>query len=371
MTSVSFVSDAPPIRPMRVVAWCTVIGVALAALALFPAAIMTVLIAFAGIILGVYLRGLTEFFARRVPLPRVSLLLAVIFAHVAVITLFLAWATPLITAELQDASGEIAASWDELVVMMSDTWLGGVVERIPPPERILQSFPDLTARLMGLFSNTLFGLIALLIIVFVGMYLAWAPRSYLTGLLLLVPPERRERASEVLDELYFTLRRWVAGRTISAAIIGVGTGLGVWALGVPLALPLAVLAGVLSYIPNIGPVLTLVPASLLALPQGWQVSVGVVAIYTAVQFVESYLLEPIIERWSVRVPPAVLIVMQALLGVLLGFFGVALASPIVAVLMVVVRRLYVEDRLGEESAPPGEAAEAARKPAPQGEPAPA
>lgn len=352
---------------MRVVAWSAAVAVVLAVLALFPTAVSVILVAFAGIILGIYLRGITNVLAKRIPLPRVGLLLAVVLAHLGLLVLFAMWAVPALSAQLDRIGEDVARAWSEVRVLIEGTWLESLAHALPSPERLIADVPSVRERLLGAFSNAIFGVIALAIIVFVGLYLAWAPRSYLIGLLRLFPPQRRDRAREILGELYVTLARWVAGRTLSAAIIGVGTGLGAWMLGVPLPVPLGILAGLLTYLPNVGPVLTLVPASLLGLTRGWQVALGAIGMYCVVQFVESYLLTPFVERWAVRVPPALLLIAQAFLGALMGLLGVALAAPIVALCMVLVGRLYVEDRLGEElPAPPGGTPEI---PTP-GEPAP-
>ncbi len=348
-------SAAPPIRPSRVLAWSAAVGVLLVALAVFPTAITVILVAFAGIILGVYLRGITNILARRVPIPRVVLLMIVVLVHLGALTLFAMWAVPAISEQLEQVTDDVVRAWDDLRELLASTWIGALAGALPSPERILTDYPALRDEVVGMFGNAIFGLIAFAIIIFVGLYLAWAPASYLTGILVLVPPERRTRVGEILHELYITLGRWVTGRTISAAIIGVLTGLGEWAIGVPLPFALAVLAGLLTYIPNIGPILTLVPASLLGLTQGWTVALGAVGVYLGVQFVESYLLTPLVERWAVRIPPALLLVVQALFGVLMGLLGVALAAPITAVLMVLTRRLYVEDRLGDEEADAEEA----------------
>lgn len=337
--------SAPPVRPLRVLAWAAVIAVGIAVLTLMGDAVTVLFVAFAGIILGVYLRSTTELVRRLIPAPRTALLLAIVLAHVAIITLFLAWSVPQTRAEIERLTVELPVAWHQLGESVRGTWLSGPYHALSSFDRVLHAIPNAQARIMGVFSNAVFGLAACAIIVFVGIYLAWAPGSYLAGVLILFPVERRGRIATILEELYKTLARWFAGRSIAAAIIGVGTGVGVWALGVPLPFTIGVLAAVLTYIPNIGPILTVIPGVLLALTKGWQTSVGVVVIYLAVQFVESYLLTPFIERWAVRVPPALLLIVQALLTVMVGIIGVALAAPLIAVAMVLIQRLYVEDRL--------------------------
>ena len=116
-----------------------------------------------------------------------------------------------------------------------------------------------------------------------GIYLAAEPAIYLDGALRLVPPERRGHARDVLLAIGDALTWWLIGRFIGMAIIGVLTWLGLLFLGVPLALTLALIAAALTFLPNIGPVVSAVPAVLLALMQGpaqagWALLIAFVAV---------------------------------------------------------------------------------------------
>ena len=114
----------------------------------------------------------------------------------------------------------------------------------------------------------------------------------------------------------------------------------------PLAFVLGLIAALLSFIPNIGPILSAVPAVLLALVQGPRVALWVVALYVGVQIVESYVLDPVIDRKTVYLPPALTILAQLVFALFAGILGLALATPLTAALMVLVTMLYVQDILG-------------------------
>lgn len=135
------------------------------------------------------------------------------------------------------------------------------------------------------------------------------------------------------------------------AIIGACTAVGLWALGVPLALTLALLAAALTFVPNFGPILAAVPAVLLGLLESPTKALYVVLLYVGVQTVESYVLTPLIQKRTVSAPPALTILAQVLLGVLVGGLGVVLATPLTAVALVLARELYVRDVL-EAGGPP-------------------
>jgi predicted PurR-regulated permease PerM len=182
---------------------------------------------------------------------------------------------------------------------------------------------------------------------FVGIFLAADPGTYRRGALLLVPPARRPRVDEVLGEIGETLLRWLSGRLLLMAAIGVLSWVGLLLLGVPLALALALIAGLLSFIPNIGPVVSAVPAMLIAASVTPMLAVWVAVLYLAIQTAETYLLEPFVVRKTVDLPAATNIGFQLLMGTWLGVPGLTVATPLLAALTVAITRFYVEDALGD------------------------
>ncbi|MGH7200668.1 MAG: AI-2E family transporter, partial [Planctomycetaceae bacterium] len=177
----------------------------------------------------------------------------------------------------------------------------------------------------------------------------YEPQLYIRGILRLVPVPRRKRCREVLAAAGYTLRWWILGRLFSMAVLGILVGVGLGLLSVPMALTLALIAAALEFIPTIGPILASLPAILIAFMQGPQQALYVVLLYLAVQTVESYLLTPLVERQSVRLPPVMTILVMTLFGVLWGVLGVLVAAPATAAMITVVQMLYVEDTLGDRS----------------------
>ena len=128
------------------------------------------------------------------------------------------------------------------------------------------------------------------------------------------------------------------------------TTIGLWLLDVPLALVLGLIAALFTFIPNIGPILSAIPAVLFGLTVSPQQALYVGLLYGGIQVVESYLLTPLVQRKTIELPPALTLAAQVLLGVTFGGLGVALAAPLTAVTVVGTRMLYVEDALGKQSA---------------------
>lgn len=195
---------------------------------------------------------------------------------------------------------------------------------MPNANELVPDKADVLARVTGVFSTT-FGAIAnFFIIIFIGLYVAAEPRLYSDGLIRLVPLNRRQRAREVLDEVGSTLRWWLIGKVASMIVVGVSTVVGLWLLDIPLALTLGLLAALLTFIPNVGPILSVVPAMLLALMQSPMQALYVALLYLGIQTVESYFLTPLMQKRTVSLPPALTIFTQVLFGVMVGSLGFVL-----------------------------------------------
>jgi predicted PurR-regulated permease PerM len=192
------------------------------------------------------------------------------------------------------------------------------------------------------------GLVALVIVIFTGVYLAAHPQPYIRGLLRLFPIPRRQRIGEVLYAAGYTLRWWLFGQLLAMTVVGLLMGIGLAIIGVPLAFALGVVAGLFEFIPTIGPVIGLAPALVLALTQEPTTALWVLGLYGIVQTIESYLLTPLVQQRVIHLPPVVTIVTQVFFGWTVGALGLLVAVPLVAVIMTAVQMLYVEDFLGDD-----------------------
>lgn len=148
-----------------------------------------------------------------------------------------------------------------------------------------------------------------------------------------------------MGKLSVKLRLWLQGRFIAMLIITVSTTVGLNLLGIKPAFILGLSAGILNFIPNIGPLLSVVPALLLGFVQSPELAVWVIVLYIVTQAFETWLVTPLIYQQTIHLPPALVIFSQILFGVLLGFFGLLLSAPLLIVAIVLVRYFYVEDVL--------------------------
>ncbi|MEZ6152649.1 MAG: AI-2E family transporter [Pirellulaceae bacterium] len=205
--------------------------------------------------------------------------------------------------------------------------------------KVLQSMMTTT---LGLLANI--GLIF-----FVGLFLAVSPELYRDGFAKLFPIARRQRVVEVMNAIGDSLFSWLTGRFISMAVTGGGTGLVLFFLGVPMAMTLGVITGLLTFIPNIGGILALGLSMLMALPQGPMTVLGVVIAYSILQLFESNILTPIVMQQKTSIPPALLLSFQVIVGALTGFLGLMVATPVLAASLVVVKQVWIHDTLKDHS----------------------
>lgn len=192
-------------------------------------------------------------------------------------------------------------------------------------------------------------------ILFVGLFVGAAPHLYRDGLVSLVPPEHRDRAREVLARLGSTLRWWILGQTVAMTFVGTLLTVALWVIGVPLALLLGLLVGLLTFMPYIGPFIGAWPVLLVTLLLAPDKLLIVAVAYAVIQGLEGYLLTPLVQRRAVSLPPAITVSSQFVMGLLIGPLGVAFATPLAAVLLVLIREVYVGDLLERSRAtsPPG------------------
>lgn len=196
------------------------------------------------------------------------------------------------------------------------------------------------SRIAGLAGTALGALGSAALMLIVGIYLAFDPQLYKEGLVQLVPPSYRDRVREALAASAQGLSCWLLGQGASMLFLGVTTALGLWLLGVPLALALGFITGLFAFVPFFGAIAAAVLAVLMAFVEGPQK-----ALYVALQQVEEYLLQPFVQRWAVSMPPVLTMFSALIFGILFGPLGVIFATPMMVIAMITIRKLYVQDVL--------------------------
>ena len=312
------------------------------------------LLVFAGVLFAVFLRGIASLIHRNLGAGE-SLSLAVTVVLLLGVVGGTGWLlVPRVAEQARDMRQTLPAATERLKVELARTEAGRwVLEQVPTREALVPRQGDMIARITGVFSTALSAVVALIVMFFVGLYLAAQPRMYVEGTLRLVPPAGRPRGREVLAVVGDGLRRWLMAKMLAMVFVGVLVWAALAALGLPFALSLAVIAAVLTFVPNFGPILALIPAVLVGLMDSPVTAAWVTALYIGIQIVESYVLTPFLQQSAVSLPAALTITAQLVLGVFVGGIGLALATPLIVVILVLVRELYVRDLLGDKSSETG------------------
>jgi predicted PurR-regulated permease PerM len=308
--------------------------------------IEVVLLAFAGVLFAVYLRGLAGLLAARTPLGGRVAAAAVCLVIVAIVVAAALLLAPGVARQIDELASTLPQALTRLGDQLDDYGWGHWLQRqLEAASGALDGAA--LARAGRLLSSGFGALTGLVVVLFVTLFIAFEPDLYRRGLLRLAPLAARPRLEAVLGEVGHVLWRWMLGKTLSMVLVGVLTWVGLALLGVPLAMTLAIFAALVIFVPYVGPVIAVVPALLLAMLSGADKVLYVALLYTGIQVVETYLVEPLIERKSACLPPALTLLAQVALGLFAGGIGVVLAAPLTAATLVLIKRLYVEDVLGD------------------------
>lgn len=310
-----------------------------------------ILLVFAAVLLAIFLRGLADFVNRYTRLSEGLAVLVVSVLLLAILAGAIALLAPSVAEQVRHLRQELPVSARKAGDYISQFgWGRTIIEQMPDADGIRAKIDasSLLTSVGGIFSSTLGALGNFFIVILLAIYLATEPKFYARGLTKIFPVGSRPRVYEILEEIGNTLSWWLIGKVASMIFIGILTWIGLSILGVPLALTLGLIAGLLSFIPNFGPIFSAVPAILLAFIDSPIKSLYVLILFIVVQIIESNIVTPFIERRTVELPPALTIVAQIALGVLIGGLGLVLATPLLAVILVLVKMVYVEDVLGDK-----------------------
>jgi predicted PurR-regulated permease PerM len=209
-----------------------------------------------------------------------------------------------------------------------------------------------TAAGVGLTAATVVSLAA---VVFIStIYLVIRPEPWVNGFVSLFPAGWRQRTREVLQALYQTEQRWFLGQLAAMTFIAVFWAISLSLIGVPFALLLGIFSGLISFIPYLGALISIVVPVLLALISDPFSVVWVILAFVIIQQIEGNLLQPIVMSRAVDLHPAMVVFAILVMGTLFGIVGVFLAVPLVAALQVLVRELWVQrmDQMGTDPNPP-------------------
>ncbi|KAA0597272.1 putative PurR-regulated permease PerM [Azospirillum lipoferum] len=331
---------APPARAGRgelaVFTWKVLIVAGVAALSVFLWRISgTLLLIFTGVLFAILLQRLTGYVQRGTRLGHGWSLAIVLL----VLVLLVGGGVWLMGTSMAAQLGQLQEQVTKAMGMLPDGWRDRIMEQGKewPWMNQLSSFASGLVYVVG----------DAVVVMFAALYLAASPGVYQRGVVLLVPPRGQKRACEVMEVAGDSLWKWLIGQLVAMAAVGTMIAVGLWLIGIPSALALGIVAGLLEFIPLVGPFLAAVPAILIGFAQSPQDALWVAGLYLVIQQVEGNLITPLLQKRVVDLPPVVTIGAIAAGGVLFGIMGMFLATPLAVVVLVLVNLLYIEDKLGE------------------------
>lgn len=321
--------------------WITTGIVALVAilLLLLNKTFSVLLLVLAGSLIAVFFRGLSGLIQRKTKWKE-GLCVAISIIGTLLLLAGLFW---LIGAKVMQQAAELTETLpktiDKAKEQLNKSSIGQtIVEKVSSKETM-----DKAQGFAGSFFRSTFGVFGdLYVVLFIGIFLTISPQLYTGGIIQLVPPGGRKKATEVLERLGEQLRNWLKGTMFSMTVVFVLTAIGLAIIGMPLWLVLALLAGLLSFIPNFGPLIALIPAVLMGLMESPTTAAIVAGLYILIQFVESNFITTLIQQKLINMPPALIIIAQLLVGALTGGWGLVLATPLTVIVMVMVQELYIK-----------------------------
>jgi predicted PurR-regulated permease PerM len=227
------------------------------------------------------------------------------------------------------------------------------IEAVEDVEPLGIADPAMVATAAGFLGGLIEFGIRIVFVVFLALFLAAAPSRYREGIVRLIPPQGQRRANEVFAELTITIQGWILGQLASMLLVGVLATVGLLVIGVQYALLLGLFAGVAELIPIFGPLIAWVPAVLVAFAEGPTQALWVTGLYLVIQQLEGNAIQPMVQRFAVDLPQALTVVAVLGGGVLFGPIGLFIGTPLVAIVLVLIKMLYLHDVLGQSIELPG------------------
>lgn len=305
---------------------------------LLKATFSVLLLILAGSLIAVYFRGLGELIRRKTNWKE-GVCVVVSVTGTLVLMVLLVW---LIGAKTQSQIGQLSDTLPQTIEKAKEKLnqfsLGQkLVEKMSSPKTRQKA-----GSIVQSFFKTSFGVLGdVYVVIFIGIFFTASPKIYKDGIIKLIPPSGKSKAEDVLSSIGTNLKKWLKGKLFAMLVVFVLTSTGLLIIGMPMWLALALIAGILNFIPNFGPLIAIIPAALIGLSQDISTAIWVAVLYILVQVAESNFITPMVQQKLISIPPALIIIAQMLMAPLTGGWGLVLATPLMVILIVVVQKLYI------------------------------
>lgn len=320
--------------------WQTVAIVALLVVVILIArvAFNVLLMVMAGSLIATYFHGLGDLIERKTKLKRRWAMLISVLGSFAVFGLLLWFMGTKIQQQVAELSNTLPHTVNNVKAKMSESSIG---------QKILASVSgDNSQKLMTTaqsFFSTSFGVLGdIYIILFLGIFFTSNPSLYKNGILLLIPENNKELGGHIMNRISLSLKGWLKGMMISIVLVATLISTGLTIMHIPVALVLGLITGILELVPNFGSIIAMIPGVLLALTVSTNTGIVVALIYIGSQTITANIVNPLIQKKMINLPPALTLISQLIMGALSGALGIILAVPLLAILIILVDELYVK-----------------------------
>lgn len=318
----------------------------------------TLLLVFAAVVLATALNAIVQRL-RRSGMRRGRAVMLTLSITVLVIILFVALIVPpfisqfLQLIELLPKGFDQVVTWFDRQLQLLPPWLAAI--ELPTTEKLTQDLQPLLQNVIrnffAFFSNSLTVVVQSLLVFILTIMLLTDPSSYRRAFIILFPSFYRQRADFILTQCEVALDNWLAGALLSSTAVAAFSAIGLSILQIDLVLAQALLAGLLNFIPNIGPTLSLVfPLTVAFLDAPWK-AIAVLILYLVIQQVEAYWLTPTVMAKQVSLLPALTLIAQIFFASFFGFLGLLLALPLTVIAKTWIQEALIKDILDQWKQP--------------------
>lgn len=305
------------------------------------------LLLFASIVVAVVMTAMVDYLKTKAKLRQGVAFVLILIGAVCISGLTLWLIGPSIIGQFANLQRDIPQSVHQLLSRVNGyAWGRWVLTQWSGYSQLASSVSFTLTRIGGIMLSTATVLSGIALVGFIGLYLAAEPEIYFSYLQRATPRAYRATLNACAVSAVRNLRWWVLSQMLSMAAVGIMIAIGLWALGIPLAATLGIIAALLTFIPNVGPALSVVPAVLLAVAISPTKGFLTVLLFLSVHFLEGNVITPLLERKIARLPPALTMSAQLSMAVIAGPLGLALAAPLAAAALGIFDVLLPEDANG-------------------------
>jgi predicted PurR-regulated permease PerM len=322
-----------------------IVSFAVIMLLLLKTAFSVLMLILAGALIAIFFRGLAGLVEKKTGWSDTVCLIISTIGTLLIITALFWLIGAKVTAQVAELSDTLPATIEKTKQQLQTSSLGKkIVEKINSPESMQKA-----KSIAQSFFRSSFGVLGdVYVVLFLGIFFTVSPKLYVDGIVKLIPTGGRAKGRAIVNTIGENLKKWLTGKLLAMLVVFILTAIGLIIIGMPLWLTLALIAGLLNFIPNFGPLIAMIPAVLIAFMQGPNTALLVAGLYIFVQVLESNFITPNIQKKLIQIPPALIIIAQLMMGVFTGGWGLVLATPLVAIIMVIVQQTYLKK--GKEAA---------------------